>query len=136
MKHKKILAGRVLGVGANRIVLNPARLEEIKEAITRQDMKDLFADGAIMIKAEKGKQKIVKRRKRRGAGRIKMIVNKRKGDYVRLTRKLRKHLKELLSHENITKEAYFDARKKIKASMYKSKAHLKESLKRGEVNNA
>ena len=50
LKKKKILAAKTLGVGRNRIRLLKSRLDEIKEAITKQDIRDLKNDGAILIK--------------------------------------------------------------------------------------
>lgn len=41
LENKKDLASRALKVGKNRIAFNKSRLTEIKEAITKQDFKDL-----------------------------------------------------------------------------------------------
>ena len=41
LEGKKDLVARTLGVGKGRIVFNVQRLEEIKQAITKQDIKDL-----------------------------------------------------------------------------------------------
>ncbi len=57
LEKKKKLAARTLNVGKERIIFLKSRLEEIKEAITRQDIKDLHKDGAIIIKEEKGRKK-------------------------------------------------------------------------------
>ena len=43
LDKKKTIAARVLNVGKDRVWFNPERLQEIKEAITRQDIKDLIA---------------------------------------------------------------------------------------------
>lgn len=126
--NKKKLAAKTLGVGMGRVEFNINRLEEIKEAITRQDIKDLVKGGAIKIKEPKGRKKNVKRKQRRRAGKIKLKVNSRKQEYVKITRKLRRYIKSLKDQEKITKEKHIDLRKQIRNRIYKSKRHLRESL--------
>lgn len=128
LNKKKQLAARALNVGKERILFNPARLEEIKEAITRQDFRDLFNSKAIIIKEKSGSRKHDRKRKR-GFGKIKKMINKRKRNYVIITRKLRAYLKELLKHEKLSKEKYAMLRKQIRAKIFKSKAHLQSFLK-------
>jgi large subunit ribosomal protein L19e len=50
LKNKKELAAKVLKVGVNRISINYERRNELKEAITRQDIKELEKEGVINIK--------------------------------------------------------------------------------------
>src|SRR3989344_5480011 len=95
LENKRALAARTLKVGKNRVIFNSQRLSEIKEAITKQDIKDLVSSGVIRIKDKKGKRKIQKRKTRRRSGSIKKKVNKSKREYIILTRKLRAHLKKL-----------------------------------------
>ena len=128
LEKKKILASKVLGVGKARVVFSTARLNEIKEAITKQDIRDLFAAGAITIKEVKGRKKIVTRKRRRGPGKIQVKVNNRKRIYMTATRKLRGHIFSLRNNGNLSLEDYRDLRKKIRNRFFKSKAHLKEYL--------
>ncbi|MDP2947256.1 MAG: 50S ribosomal protein L19e [Nanoarchaeota archaeon] len=128
MANKKILAGKVLGVGKGRIIFSNSHLSEIKEAITRRDIVDLYKSGAIQIKEIKGRRKITKRKNKRRTGKIKKKVNRSKQEYVIITRKLRSHLKHLLKTNLINKENYKNARKQIRARKFKSKRHLKESM--------
>ena len=80
---KKNLAKRTLKVGKERIIFIKSRLEDIKEAITRQDIRDLNAEGAILVREIKGRTKIKKRKKT--PGKIKKKVSKRKQEYVKMT---------------------------------------------------
>ena len=128
LKKKKELAAKTLGVGKHRVSFNPTGLSEIKEAITKQDIKTLHQEGIITIKLIKGRRKIQKRNRRRGPGKIKMKVKHRKQDYVKITRKLRKHLKMLKNENAIDKELYYDIRKKIKMRSFKNLSYLKEYL--------
>ena len=130
LKKKKILAAKTLGVGRNRIRLLKSRLDEIKEAITKQDIRDLNNDGAILIKeigGKKKKNKIVKR----NPGNVRKKINKRKREYISITRKLRRHVAELKKQKKISKEESKEIRKKIRDRTFKSKAHLKNYLKEG-----
>ena len=127
LKNKKELASRILKVGKDRIYFNPERLKEIGEAITRQDIIDLKNNGAIVIKEVSGRKKIVKRKHRRGRGKIKKKVNNRKQEYVTLTRKLRSYAKTLKKRGDIDNDKYKEIRKRIRASKFKSKRHLAES---------
>tara|TARA_Y100000310_G_scaffold122529_1_gene121233 strand:- start:4120 stop:4683 length:564 start_codon:yes stop_codon:yes gene_type:complete len=128
LSKKKELAAKTLRVGKNRINFNSDNLSDIKEAITKQDIKELYDGGIITIKPIKGRKKIKKRKTKRGPGKIKKTVNKRKQVYVKITRKLRNYLKELKSFEAIDRELYIDLRKKIRMRNFRSKAHLKEFL--------
>ncbi len=128
LKKKKELASRTLGVGKNKIYFNPESLNEIKEAITKQDIKTLYDKGIIQIKPTPGRKKVVRRKRRKGPGKIKMKIKHRKQDYVKITRKLRGYLKALRNNEEISREIYYDIRKKIKMRIFKNMANFKEYL--------
>ena len=125
---KKKLAKEVLGKGKNKIVFVQERLDEIKEALTKQDIRDLQKEGAIILKENKGRKKITKRKNKRGPGKIKKSVNTRKQDYVVMTRKLRKYVAELKEKKILTSDEVVDIRKKIRNRQFRSKAHLKEYI--------
>ena len=128
LSRKKALAAKALKVGKKRIALNIHRIPDIKEAITKQDMKDLYNDNAISIKEKAGRKKVIKRRTRRRDGSIKKRVNKTKQKYVKLTRKLRAYILELKKQNKITPEEYKELRKEIRAGYYRSKNNLREHL--------
>ena len=128
LEKKKELAARALNVAKNRIVFNSARLSEIKEAITKQDIKDLVASGVISIKEKKGRRKTERRKTRRKAGSIKKGNRKTKKDYIKLTRKLRKHLLSLKERNKISGGDYKRFRKEIKTSNFRSLSHLRERI--------
>ena len=130
---KKVLAAKALKVGKNRVQFNVEGLSEIKEAITKEDIKTLKQEGIITIKPLKGRQKVRKRKTRRGPGKIKKKVNNRKQVYVKITRKLRAYLKELKSKGALDKDFYKKLRKKIRMRDFKSKANLKDYLKSANV---
>lgn len=129
LSKKKALAAKALKVGKNRIQFNIEGLSEIKEAITKEDIKILKQEGIITIKPIKGRQKIKKRKTRRGPGKIKKKVNNRKQTYVKITRKLRGYLKELKNRGVLDKELYWKLRKRVRMKDFKSKTSLKDYLK-------
>ncbi len=129
LRKKKELAKRTLGVGKKRIVFAESRIEDIKEAITKQDIRDLFGEKAILIKDKKGKKKVEKRKRKRKTGKIKKKINTRKQDYVILVRKLRMYVKHLKSNNKLSKEQAKNIRKKIRNKEFKSLSQLKEHIK-------
>ena len=126
LDNKKMLAAKTLGVGIDRIKFDINRLDEIKEAITKQDIRDLAANGAIKIKEINGRKSKVRRNTRRKQGKVRRKPGKRKKEYVIVTRKLRKYIKELVQQKKISKEKYKELRKKIKMKEFKSKRQMKE----------
>lgn len=126
---KKELAKRTLGIGKKRIVFAESRLEDIKEAITKQDIRDLYAEKAILIKEKGGRSKVEKRKRKRKVGKVKKKVNTRKRDYVIMTRKLREYVKYLKSKGELPLDEVKNIRKKIRNKDFRSLAQLKEYIK-------
>ncbi|MFA5992230.1 MAG: 50S ribosomal protein L19e [Candidatus Pacearchaeota archaeon] len=129
LESKKKLAAKTLNVGLERIKFNVSRLDEIKEAITKQDIRDLHHDGAITIKEVKGRKAKVEKKTRRRGGKVRKKIRNRKKNYVIITRKLRTYIKELRDQEKIDKEKHTNLSKKIKMKEFKSKRQLKDHLK-------
>lgn len=127
LNKKKELAARTLNVGKHRIVFVKTRIEEIKEAITKQDIRDLHKDKAILIKQIKGRKKVIKR-KRRGPGKIKKKVKDRKQRYVKETRKLRKILANAKEQGRISGQQVKELRKKIRNRLFKSSSAFKSQI--------
>ncbi len=129
LDNKKKFAARVLGVGAGRIVFNNTRLAETKDAMTREDIRSLFNEGAISIKEIKGRLKVRKRKNRRRAGSVRQPAKNKKLRYMTIARKLRSYLLELKKAEKITKERFLKLRQEVRASNFKDKQHMKERIK-------
>lgn len=127
LAKKKTLAAKVLGAGKERIVFLNSGLNEIKEAITKQDIRDLKNHGLIIVKEKRGRKKVGKRG-RRGQGNVKIKIDRRKKDYIATTRKLRGYVSYVLEQGNISEETRKDLLKKIRNRFFRSKAHLKEYL--------
>ena len=131
LSKKKKLAARTFGVGKERIKFVDSRKSEIKEAITKQDVRDLMNSGAIIIKDIKGRRKKITGGKR-GQGKVRKNINKRKTEYVKLSRKLRGYVGVLKREGKISNDEFKEIRKNVKNKLFRSKAHLKlhiQSLK-------
>jgi len=133
LENKKALAARSLNVGIKRIAFNNSRLSDIKEAITKQDVRDLKESGAISVKEAKGRRKLKKRKTRRRTGSIKQKVKTKKRDYMTMTRKLRAHLSHLKSRDKISNVAFTELRKQIRARDFRSLANMKDHIKQTEA---
>src|SRR3989338_11122877 len=106
LQAKKRLAAKVAGVGRDRIWLNPERLEEIKESLTKQDIRDLLKEGIIKIKPITGKKSKKRRKIRRRTGSVSMRVSSAKRDYVNRIRSIRQFLKNIKKAGSITSKDY------------------------------
>ncbi len=129
LSKKKKLAAKTLDVGKDRIVFLNSRLDEIKEVITKQDIRDLYKEGAIVIKEKRGRRKIKKKKRKIGPGKIKRKPDTRKQNYVVVVRKLRSYTSEMKRQGKITKEEFKNIRKKIRNREFRNKANLKEYIK-------
>ena len=127
LSKKKALTARTLGIGEGRVMFNSQRIDEIKEAITKQDIRDLVANKAIFIREIKGR-KVNSGRRRRRAGSIRMKPNARKREYIIITRKARAHISELRKQGKVSNEEFMKLRKEIRSKNFKNKAHLKERI--------
>lgn len=126
--NKKALVARTLGVGKERVLFNKERLADIKEAITRQDIRDLAKDGAIIIKEVSGRKFKVRVRKRKREGNVRKVVNRGKKDYVNFVRKARAHLRQLKQTGAMSNENFIALRKELKSRRIDSRTQLKERI--------
>jgi len=128
-RKKKELASRTLKVGKGRIVFLKERKEEINQALSKQDIRDLYKEGAIIVKNVKGRKTKTKRKTRKRVGKIKKRVKQRKREYITITRKLRGYVKSLKQRGEISNDDFYKIRKKIRNREFKSLAQLKEQIK-------
>lgn len=120
---KKDLASRTLGVGKARIVFNKERLPEIKEAITKQDIRDLVQAGAIFVKPVDGRKTRVPRKRRR-TGSLKIRVRDTKRVYMHFVRGARRHIEHAKSLGELSGEQATSLRKELKSRRIKTRAEL------------
>ena len=144
LKTQKQIAARVLKCSPKRVVLDPASSADIKEAITRADIKRLVGS-KLIAKAAKAnssrsriRKNIVQKRKGRQSG-----SGSRKGKHgARVSRKSvwiakvrlqRAFIKELKDKEIISQKTYSDLYGKVKGGYFRNKRHIKLYIEDSEL---
>jgi len=129
------LAAKVMKCGESRVWMDPARLGDISQAITTQDIRRLVNDDVITKKQKKGnsksrtehikKQKVRGRRKGKGSRKGGMGSRySRKGTWINAIRAQRSLAKQLLKEEKITKAIYKDVYRKSSGGFFRSRSHI------------
>ncbi|AAB89342.1 LSU ribosomal protein L19E (rpl19E) [Archaeoglobus fulgidus DSM 4304] len=138
------LAASVLKCGENRVWFDPAALEDIATAATKQDIRELIEQGVIKRKPVNGvsrarinKRKLQKRKgRRRGHGSRKGAKGARmprKRMWILRIRALRKALRQMKAEGVVDRRTYRILYRKAKGGEFRSVAHLKiyvEQMKR------
>lgn len=137
LRLKRELAARTLGVGVNRIKFDPNYLDDIADAITREDIRSLVTARTIIVKDKSGTSRgrfrtKHKKSKSRGKGSVEGKKSARMGKkeaWVRRVRTLRKHLKIMKDRKEIDNVKFKALYVKIKGGQVRSVAHLRELVK-------
>lgn len=135
LRAKKRLVARVTGVGVNRVRLDSDHLDDVADAITRQNIRSLITAKKITIKpvvgTSKGRAHTKKAQKnKRGTtqgskkGRKGARVGK-KDVYVAKVRALRRLLKIAKDRKELTNPEFWILYKKIGGNTVRNKAHLR-----------
>lgn len=130
LRKQKALAKRVFGIGKKRIIFSNSRIEDLKAALTKQDIRVLHEQGAIIIKGVEGRKKVGKRKRKRKTGKIKKTVKNRKKDYVIMVRKQRKYLNSKKAKGELNPKQIKDIRNKIRNKVFKNQVQLKDHIER------
>jgi len=135
LRAKKHLVARVTGVGVNRIRFDSDKLDDIADAITRDNIRSLITANTITIKPIVGtsrgraqKKKIQKRKRGTGQGSKKGKQGARIGKkqvYVKKVRALRWLLKVAKDRKEITNKQFWELYKKVGGNTVRNKAHLR-----------
>ena len=135
LKAKKQLVARMYKVGVNRVVFDSDHLDDVADAITRENIRSLFTANTIKIKpivgTSRGRAKVKKiQKKKRGVkqgskkGRKGARVGK-KEVYVINVRSLRYRLKIAKDRKEITIKEFWEVYKKIGGNTVRNIAHLR-----------
>jgi len=130
------LAAEILKVGRKRVWFDEDRLSEIKESITKADIRKLIKDYAIQAKPETGSSKgrIRKNKEQKKKGRMKGPGSRKGKKTARLPKKVawmakiraqRNFLKEIKSKGLIDAGTYRNAYLKCKGGFFRSVRHIK-----------
>ncbi len=135
LRSQRRMAAEVLKVGKSRVWIDPDRVEDVSEAITKQDIRNLVESGVIKKKDKKGtskgrfreKQRQKKKGRRKGHGKRKGkkgARKKRKDKWKERIRSLRKELKRMRDEEEITRSEYRQLYRKAKGGFFRNKKHM------------
>jgi large subunit ribosomal protein L19e len=135
LKTKKKIVKSLLNIGNKRVWIDPSKLKEVKEAITKKDMKNLIKKEIIVIKQKKGpsKSRIRRSKIQFAKGRGRGIGSRRGGSNARLSKKLqwiikirnqKNLLKSLRNNSSISRKTYRLLYKKAKGGFFRSKRHI------------
>lgn len=135
LKAKKRLASRVTGVGVHRIRFDSDHLDDVADAITRENIRSLITANTIQIKSftgtSRGRAQDKKdQKKKRGTGQGSKQGRKgarvgKKEVYVAKVRSLRRLLKIAKDRKDITNPEFWALYKKIGGNTVRNKAHLR-----------
>lgn len=133
-KTQRRLAAQIMKCGSYRVWMSPDAEEQIKQAITKDDVRGLIRTGVIKLKQARGisrgraRKVLVQKRKglRKGKGSRKGKATARqnpKDVWVARIRALRLMFTDLKRKKIITDETYRVLRVKSKGGMFRSKRH-------------
>ncbi|HIH25994.1 50S ribosomal protein L19e [Candidatus Woesearchaeota archaeon] len=136
LRNRKRIASSIFKTGKGRVWMDPTRLKDFKDAITKDDLRKLSMQGALLIKQKKGvsrfwaRHTIKQKRKgaRKGVGSRKGRQTARSGKKILWVNKIRAQREEMTEYLNknlITQEIYAQLRKKAKGGFFRSTRHIK-----------
>jgi large subunit ribosomal protein L19e len=143
-KAQKRLAAEILKCGENRIYFDPYLIEDIRMAITREDIRNLIKEGVIKKRYKKGISKHRKniRHERKKKGRARGLGKRKGSKYARYPKKKawmsrirpqRRELKKLRDRKLITAATYRKLYKNAKGGMFNSVAQMNRYIKENEL---
>lgn len=144
LQTQKRIAAQILKCGKNRIWFDPTRLTEIKEAITKVDIRSLIKDLAIQkkqvnsISGFRRRKALLQKRKgrRRGQGSRKGKKTARfprKRQWINKVRAQRNFLKTLKARKLVTPPQFRDLYTKSKGGFFRSKRHIQLYLEEHQL---
>jgi len=135
LRTKRQLVSRILRVGLGRVKFDPEYLDDVADAITRDNIRSLITANVIQIKPIKGTskgrayfKKLQRRKRGTKQGSKKGSIGARVGKkevYVNKIRAMRYRLKVLKSRKEITNENYWKLYKQVSGNQVRNLAHLR-----------
>lgn len=140
LKNQKRMAAEVLKCGENRVWIDPNRIEDVADAITRADIRTAIQSGSIRalpvrgISRGRARHRLAQKAKgrRRGQGSRKGTSTARrpkKETWIQTIRPLRSTLRELRDEGKISRTVYREFYMKAKGGMFRSRNNLLMHLK-------
>lgn len=140
VRNQKRLAADILDCGENRVWIDQDFIDEVADAVTREDVRRLISQGYIEKKQKKGtsrgrarKQTTQKEKgRRKGDGSrtgAQGARQSKKEAWIQTIRPLRKELKRLRDEEIIDRSIYRHLYDEAKGGAFRSVRHLRNHIK-------
>ncbi|MDH5448655.1 MAG: 50S ribosomal protein L19e [Candidatus Bathyarchaeota archaeon] len=137
LKSQRRLAAGILKVGQNRVWIDPARIDDVEIAITREEIIKLIHEKAIQPRPEKGISRSraralhaqKKKGLRKGPGKRSKSRTSKKEVWMKKIRALRKRLRELKEKRVIAESTYRQFYKMAGSGVFESVAELEHRIK-------
>jgi len=140
MKLQKRLAAEIMKCSPKKVQFDTDRLSDVKEAITKADIRAMIKQGVIKAKPVRGVSKVrakkIKQQKRKGRQKG---SGSRKGKFsaradpklvwMRTVRAQRKFLKELKDKDILVQGSFWELYRKSKGGFFRSIRHIKLFIK-------
>lgn len=144
VKTVKRIASDVLRVGQSKIRIKPGEIKRVEEALTREDVRNLVAEGIVYAEEKRGvsRTRARKKHKQKKKGKRSGIGSRKGRKYARVPRKLiwmnrvrsqRALLRDLVGSGKLGQENYRRMYLMIKGGAFKSKAQLSTYLKENQL---
>ena len=148
LKSKKVMAGNILKTSPKNVKINAKEkedFEQIKNAITKDDIRELIVNNYIFFDRPKGqsrgnakKRKLAKSKGRhKGQGKRKGTKKARgvgsKTEWVAKVRTQRVFVKLLLEKSRVSKKVYWNLYRKVGGGFFRSKSHINIYLRDNEL---
>jgi len=138
LKTKRRLVSRILGVGANRVRFDSEHLDDVADAITRDNIRSLVTANVIEVKPIKGtsrgrsyfkKFQRHKRGTKQGSKKGKKGARVGKKEvYVKKMRSMRHQLKVSKYRKEITNKDYWNLYRQVTGNQIRNLAHLRSLI--------
>ncbi|MGC8546654.1 MAG: 50S ribosomal protein L19e [Thermoplasmata archaeon] len=142
LSPQKRMASKMLKIGSSRVWMDPKSIDDISEAVTREDVRKLIKRNVIQKKTAKSNSRSRFRAakaqrdkgRRKGQGSRKGTRNAReprKDRWVKNVRSMRKAIREMRDSGKLSKKDYRKLYSQIKGGVFHNKSalitHLKDS---------
>jgi large subunit ribosomal protein L19e len=138
LRTKRQLVSRILGVGIDRVKFDPEHLDDVADAITRDNIRSLITANVIEIRPIKGTSKgrsYFKKLQRGKRGTKQGSKKGRKGAragkkeiYVKKIRAMRHQLSVSKGRNEIANNIYWDLYKQVSGNQVRNLAHLRSII--------
>ncbi|MBS3138075.1 50S ribosomal protein L19e [Candidatus Woesearchaeota archaeon] len=134
IKNQRRLAGQVMHCSPHRVTFDQTRLSDIKEAITKADIRGLVREGVIKSNPvesnSQGRQRMRRVKKKRGKGQGKRKGSwgarvSRKERWIATIRSQRTLISALREKGLVENKVYRDLYLKAKGGFFRNKRHIK-----------